>query len=239
MGIASGDVGISLEQETNRGIRENSALGSGFEGIARKRAASTEVVVGREIRFPAQAGIDGEVLIDAKTVLGIKRKNRGAGGIFERIALREIVLQTKHEIGQRVAAECSVEIEYAVSVPVVIDVHLIADNVDAEGHLVLAADNIDIIGELKCVDVEVSGSAGAAADVEVVTDGDLKEIWDRARNIYADIGGIDHVGRGTAVVAPARGSGMKSIHSRAAENVGIAEREGLGALEISGCSGCQ
>ena len=118
--------------------------------------------------------------IKANAVLSVKGEDGSPGGVFKRVALGKVILQAEHEIGQRIAAECAVEVEYAVAVPVVVDVHLVADQIDAESHLVLAANDIDIVGKLEGVDIEVSRSARAAADVEVVADGYLEEVRNRA-----------------------------------------------------------
>src|SRR6185437_12992220 len=177
--------------------------------------------------------------IDANAVLRVQGKDGGSGGVFKRVALRKVVLQAKHEIGQGIAAECAVKVEYAVAVPVVVDVHLVADQIDAESHLVLAANHIDIVGKLKGVDIEVSRSAGAASDVEIIADGYLEEVGDRAGNVHADISRINHVGRWSPIIAPARGSSVKGINGGAAEHVCVAECECLCALQISRRRGCQ
>ena len=64
------------------------------------------------------------------------------------------------------------------------------DPVAAERELVIAADHVDVVGELPAVRVEVAGIGAAVADREAVAgDVDADVARQRAEDLAAEIGG--------------------------------------------------
>ena len=70
------------------------------------------------------------------------------------------------EVQKRIIAVAAVEIEYAVVLIVIVLPVPGAEDVDAEGELVLAAQHVHVVGRLETGDRETAQGAGPAADGE-------------------------------------------------------------------------
>ena len=85
----------------------------------------------------------------------------------------------------------------------------------------------------------MSGRAGAAADAEVVADGDLHKVRNAAERIDSQRCRVGDAGSDTAVIAPPRDRGVGGIDDRRADGKRVAQRQGLRPLFVTGNGGGQ
>src|SRR5947207_4730655 len=79
-------------------------------------------------------------------------------------ALAEGVHFSRQEIEQRVVAVPAVEVKHSVVLVMIVLAIARPENVHAKGELVLAAQNVHVVGGLKAADREASKGAGSASD---------------------------------------------------------------------------
>ena len=128
-------------------------------------------------------------------------------------ALAEGIHLAREKIEQRIVAVPAVEVENAVVLVMIVLAVARAEDVHAEGDLVLAAQNIHVVGPLEAGDREPAERAGAAPDGEAaVVNGQLQEVLGALVQVCdAERSGVDAVRVGAAIVAPAaRPSGGES-----------------------------
>ena len=114
-----------------------------------------------------------------------------------------------------------------------------AQEIHSEGQLVLPADDVDVIGKLVDVAIEIRRRAGPAADVK------------RAAHLHAQIGGRKHEHvdaqvrradsgrRRPAVVGQPGKCCMERVHGGGTKGIGVAESNALTTFQIAGAGGDQ
>src|SRR5579864_842345 len=158
---------IAREEHARRRVLKDLALRArGKRSRIEVSGAAEDVVLGK-IRLPTQSSHQAQVRADAKVVLRIEREillaKIHAGGV----ALHEIGGQAEQEIGELVVSHRAVEAERAVFLRLDLELQLAVDPVRAEGELMAAAYEVDVVGDLIGIVVDLGGGAGAAEGLEV------------------------------------------------------------------------
>ena len=95
-----------------------------------------------------------------------------------------------------------------------------------------ATNPVNVVSKLERIYVEVSRRARAATYAEIIVYCTLDQILPGRGHVDSQVGRINYVWRGSAVVSATSPCRMERIHQIGAEGVSVADRKTLNSLQI-------
>ena len=180
---------IAREDQTGGRLRIDLAVDVLVEERLLEVAHPSERVLHRVERFPPQAEVQRDVRAQAPRVLRVDAEVVVVVVVVDGIALQVPAADdAEHEVGERQAGALPVERELTVRRTVVERCDIRMDPVRAHRQLVRAADEVEVIGNLIGLGIEVAGVRGAGADAEAVpVDADAHVAGHEAEDLAAEI----------------------------------------------------
>src|SRR5437879_4158863 len=139
------------------------------------------------------------------------------------IALNELVVAAEQQIGERIVAELSVEIELWVLLRRHLKVQRTADIFGPEGKLMTSHDHAEVLGELQGSGVDVRQGTGAAESAELIAEDNLRKIARRGSDFQADVGRGGQPAGGAACDPVARPGEVERVDRATADAVGVSD----------------
>src|SRR5215472_1041578 len=122
----------------------------------------------------------------------------------------------KQEIGESIPAYVTGKRVSTVFIVTCERVVLGLDVVHPESKMMPAANPVNVVGKLQCIDVEIAWSTGAATHIEIAADGEQQKIRHCRKHVHTQRPRVDVLGIGRAVVASSIDCPMKGVDERVA-----------------------
>src|ERR1700755_3608930 len=110
----------------------------------------------RERRLPSQSKIQAELLRNPIAVLSINAHDPLTEIVRRGVGLNEVAHVARQKVSHSQAGELTIESGSAVLVRAGDGVVLDANEIDSEGHLVVAPNQVHVVRDLIAVDIEMS-----------------------------------------------------------------------------------
>ena len=184
--------GVARKRQAGRSLRVYRTLRAGREARHGEVLRMAVAIPEGNVWLPAQTVVQGQVLVDLPGILRI-----GADVVVHVVLVVGVALREGRDVAQQevriaygaAAGDRSAERKRTVRRTVVHRIHVGEQVVRAEGDLVIAADDVDVVDELILRGVEVSRVVAALAKRESIGDSDAHEALQVRRHVVGDAKG--------------------------------------------------